>query len=652
MKKWMLCFILMWITGICLGATGSGSATADIDTRDYILIVDSERGSPAPSTGSHAYAWHKTLTCSVQTQVSEGGKDYDCIGWTGTGSISSSGSGSNTGPIMLVDVSSSIIWNWVDTATEYWLDITVVGSGNLNVADGWQPTGTHLALAATPNAGWLFMGWSGDLTGDYAQTNTSLLMNDNKSITATFSNDADGDGLLNTQENSLGTDPRDSDSDDDGLFDSFEVYIHNTDPLDADTDDDNLTDGNEVSLFGTDPLVSDSDGDGLGDGAEVLTYYTNPLIADSDGDGLSDGDEINIYSTDPLVIDTDGDSLSDYEEMVTYNTNPNLTDSDADGLDDYAELNTHLTDPNDADSDDDALTDGMEVNTHLTDPNDADSDDDLLSDGLEINIYNTNPNLGDTSGDGIMDGYAVIKGIDPAVDQTGIYAVLIMNKVGFGDVTPISDLYSYGTNLTLEALGSQGMLFSSWSGSITGDYTAAITNIILNGHMDITARFSDDADGDGILNTNETALGTDPRNSDSDSDGLSDSQELYTYSTDPLVLDMDGDGLSDGEEILTYNTNPAVIDTDLDGFGDGYEVSTGYDPASANSSPELYTTIKTSIQLEFNAASGLTYRIEGAEALSSPWETIEDGITGTGGVVTRHYDIDVQSNKFFRAKRD
>ena len=38
-------------------------------------------------------------------------------------------------------------------------------------------------------------------------------------------------------------------------------------------------------------------------------------------------------------------------------------------------------------------------------------------------------------------------------------------------------------------------------------------------------------------------------NSDTDSDGLSDSKELFEYHTDPLNFDTDGDGISDGKEV-------------------------------------------------------------------------------------------------------
>ncbi len=99
-----------------------------------------------------------------------------------------------------------------------------------------------------------------------------------------------------------------------------------------------------------------------------------------------------------------------------------------------------------------------------------------------------------------------------------------------------------------------------------------------------------DSDGDGLYDYQETyglagAL-TDPNDSDSDDDGLSDGEELLTYGTNPNNPDMDGDGLSDYDEVMTYGTNPNNPDTDGDGYSDPVEVALGTDPNDATSFPE------------------------------------------------------------------
>ena len=67
------------------------------------------------------------------------------------------------------------------------------------------------------------------------------------------SNDIDGDGLSNEEEEALGTNPNDVDTDGDGLSDREEVKIYHTDPLEWDTDGDTYCDGEEV-VAGYDPL--------------------------------------------------------------------------------------------------------------------------------------------------------------------------------------------------------------------------------------------------------------------------------------------------------------------------------------------------------------------------------------------------------------
>lgn len=82
---------------------------------------------------------------------------------------------------------------------------------------------------------------------------------------------------------------------------------------DADADNDGLTDSLELEI-GTNPNVADTDGDGLLDGTEVdlaaESGCPNPLNPDSDTDGLLDGVEVTA-GTDPCNPDTDGDGVQD-----------------------------------------------------------------------------------------------------------------------------------------------------------------------------------------------------------------------------------------------------------------------------------------------------------------------------------------------------
>lgn len=121
--------------------------------------------------------------------------------------------------------------------------------------------------------------------------------------------DDDFDGLDNATECALGTDPRTADSDGDGLNDGLEVHYPRicvaSDPADqvrpppsCETD----SDCSGGSCVGLDPRNPDSDGDGVPDGQE-----------DSNGDGTIDPSR---GETDPRLIDTDGDGTPDNEEGV------------------------------------------------------------------------------------------------------------------------------------------------------------------------------------------------------------------------------------------------------------------------------------------------------------------------------------------------
>lgn len=212
--------------------------------------------------------------------------------------------------------------------------------------------------------------------------------------------DRDGDGLSDTYEESIGTDPLNPDTDGDGLSDSDELNLHRTDPLKTDSDDDRLTDMEEVTKK-TDPTKPDTDGDGLTEGEE-FAHGTDPFDPDSDKDGLTDGEEVHTWHSDPLRSDSDADGISDLEEIRVHKTDPRSQDSDNDGLGDRRELELR-SNPAVADTDGDGLSDGEEIHRYKTDPLKADSDADGSPDGMEISA-GSDPARRDSDSDGIVDG--------------------------------------------------------------------------------------------------------------------------------------------------------------------------------------------------------------------------------------------------------
>lgn len=86
-----------------------------------------------------------------------------------------------------------------------------------------------------------------------------------------------------------------------------------------------------------------------------------------------------------------------------------------------------------------------------------------------------------------------------------------------------------------------------------------------------------DSDGDGLSDSREKELGSNPFQKDTDKDNLDDSEELSLGS---LIdeKDTDGDGLIDGNEVYTYGTNPLKKDTSGDGISDDLAIKHDLDP--------------------------------------------------------------------------
>ncbi len=174
----------------------------------------------------------------------------------------------------------------------------VCDTDNTVYSQNSSPLGNPLVYDVFPANFDQFYTLSGDSAG------YTLAWGQHVTVTFDYLMDADGDGLISSEQG--GPDPDDGawDADSDGLPDPGELAF-GSDPLDADSDDDGLTDLVEFRLE-TDPHNADTDSDGLTDQEEVdgwLLEYTagestrvtsDPGDRDTDGDGLSDQLERNL----------------------------------------------------------------------------------------------------------------------------------------------------------------------------------------------------------------------------------------------------------------------------------------------------------------------------------------------------------------------
>ena len=384
-------------------------------------------------------------------------------------------------------------------------------------------------------------------------------------------NDVNNDGL---DDDVAATPLPDTDSDNDGLVDR----------LDLDSDNDGITD--IIEAGGT-----DTDGDGQ---VDYATPGDPTTILDVDGDGFID------------TIDTDDNTVSGIADGGTA-----LPDEDTDG--------DGLPNRLDLDSDNDGIHDVLESGGTDTDSNGTADDDDDNVDNTGSNGIPTSAGGGNTP-------------IDTGADGTPDYLNLDSDGDGCSDA---NEAYASAT-----ADGGDGGQFGTGtpaatdaSGLVTAATydTGAVASVI--DATDATACDVLDSDGDGVLDDQEIADGTDLNDpcdfviasitetqtgaylaADCDGDGVDNGTEIadgtnpedpcdfdpasitLVQSGDYLISDCDGDGVTNGTEI-TDGTNPddpcdfietsitldqggdyLLADCDGDTIPNGQEVTDGTDP--------------------------------------------------------------------------
>ncbi|MCC6142718.1 MAG: carboxypeptidase regulatory-like domain-containing protein [Candidatus Hydrogenedentes bacterium] len=300
--------------------------------------------------------------------------------------------------------------------------------------------------------------------------------------------DIDNDGLTNQEEFDLGTKANDSDTEDDGLPDGWEVD-NSLDPLSAtgddgaqgDPDDDGLTNITEYQND-TNPQDGDSDGDGMPDGYELDNSLDpadatgdNGAQGDPDADGLVNIDEFN-EGTNPQNADTDNDGLTDGEEVNVHSTNPLNPDTDGDGLPEAWEVENNL-DPTDTTGDNGAA---------------GDPDNDTLANALEYDRQ-TDPNNPDTDGDTVTDGCEVDQGTEPLVATSAVRLEVSTGSLSF-------DRRAGSKSFTVSN-GGTGTL--SWTVEVTAgaDFITITQGIAGSGGGEVTVQVTESNSATGRTGT-------------------------------------------------------------------------------------------------------------------------------------------------------
>ena len=151
-----------------------------------------------------------------------------------------------------------------------------------------------------------------------------------------------------------------------------------------------------------------------------------------------------------------------------------------------------------------------------------------------------------------------------------------------GTVLRSSGLFDPPLNLTIDAVrnGTYRVAFRQ-----SDIHSWLLEEVPYDLSVDVAAgAAAPDADADRLSDAEEAEYGTDPNCADTDSDGLTDYEEVVRHRTDPNDADTDDDGRTDYEEKV-YPSEPSAVDSDGDGWSDRAEASRGYDPYEPWSHP-------------------------------------------------------------------
>ncbi len=426
----------------------------------------------------------------------------------------------------------------------------------------------------------------------------------------------------------------------------------------------------EYHALGTSPVLSDTDDDGADDFMEYNSA-SSPFIADTDEDGLPDGWEIQ-NGLDPVSTsgvngtdgDLDGDLLSNAQEYA-YASRPNESDTDGDGFSDFEEtggiiatsfpwleFSTKTDITGLFDSMNDAVVDvtlplplvvedisvskiAIDINglVYLRAPESTGS---IYSQSYPSHIkdavyktktmllapfwnnmaFVTNSPASKISVGVATSGtnqYYLIEFTDMKTDASPSF---VTNRISFQLAIPYGGTdrayVCYGnlggkTDSKYASVGIQdfdGLQRHSYCYRTENEIHAgqALAFILGEGTNPSVA----DTDSDGLSDAEELVRGANPLQPDTDGDGLHDGWETYVgfdpclnNATDDDSMndaeeDPDGDGLKNSEE-CEWGTDPHDVDTDGDNIADKTEISQNSDPADASDQGVAGSRAKVSI---------------------------------------------------------
>ena len=411
------------------------------------------------------------------------------------------------------------------------------------------------------------------------------------------SSDADGDGLTYGLEFLLNTQPQDWDSDNDELPDGWE-FFHGLNPLDA----------SSLTVNGS---LGDPDGDSLSNKDEYLygipSNWDNPNTPNLLDNGVWWNGTVPTRNWDEesAMQANQGAGTDGADEDPMGNICADGMDNDRDGLVDSAD--------SDGDGDADCSSDDDDGDGSIDeDPDGYDTDNDGMNDGWEV-ANGLDPTVrtgvdgpnGDPDGDGLVNIYEYVNPTWTTQNSgTPYFMPGASGQQRTETESPCNPVLGIGpggcatSTAEVDGVTSTNPQSPDTDGDGLNDSHEALTLL--------TDPTDSDTDGDGILDGTEVngqygnpPQASDPRDNNTDDDPFDDGDEdangnglVDGNETDPTRAedsgDFDGDGIENWEENLTC-TMWDVADTDFGGAEDGFEILAGVNTDPCRSTFDFVT---------------------------------------------------------------
>jgi hypothetical protein len=225
------------------------------------LQIIAAHGTAVPAAGIYTNAHGAALTNRVTAPVAANGTQYVALGWTVSGNDPLTGATTN---FTMTHTNTAVLtWLWQTNV----LFARSAGAGGTvsGPAGGYYPYQSSITITATPQASYLFAGWTGDVpSGHENDAVLDLTMDRTRSLTATFAQDVGRHAAI-TLDGAMGE------------WQAGDVFY----------DDSEILDGLPLNSTYSNVLVAnDTDylyvGLQLKDSSSILSNWTHELYIDSD----------------------------------------------------------------------------------------------------------------------------------------------------------------------------------------------------------------------------------------------------------------------------------------------------------------------------------------------------------------------------------